>query len=175
MTKLLESISNVLPSGAARYTASAAITPPAPVRFSISIVGPCARPICSPNTRGQNVRAAARCKRNDDLDCSRRLRPSRTTTDESCFRYRHRFDPTERHWGYDGPVKASAGRATHEENQARSSGITVSSFFRTPMAGSSARSPSTSTRCASLLASYGAKRHRRRTPSISICSMITSN
>jgi hypothetical protein len=40
-------ISNVVPSGAARDTASVPIIPLAPGRFSITIVTPCARLICS--------------------------------------------------------------------------------------------------------------------------------
>ena len=40
-------ISTVLPSGAARETASVPTTDAAPGRFSITVVTPCVRPICS--------------------------------------------------------------------------------------------------------------------------------
>src|SRR5882672_6137670 len=44
-------ISTMFPSGAARAAASVPITVPAPGRFSITIVGPCARAICSASSR----------------------------------------------------------------------------------------------------------------------------
>jgi len=43
----LAMISTVLPSGAARETASVPTTDAAPGRFSITVVTPCVRPICS--------------------------------------------------------------------------------------------------------------------------------
>jgi hypothetical protein len=45
MTKEFAAIRTVFPSGAARATASVAITVPAPGRFSITIVAPDARAI----------------------------------------------------------------------------------------------------------------------------------
>src|SRR5258708_683169 len=53
MTKLLSAISKVPPSGAARAAASVAIPVPAPGRFSITIVGPRARPIWAANKRAR--------------------------------------------------------------------------------------------------------------------------
>ena len=59
-------ISTVLPSGAARDTASVPITDAAPGRFSITVVTPCARPICSRQHAGQKVGAAAGRERHDE-------------------------------------------------------------------------------------------------------------
>src|SRR5436853_7160369 len=53
MRRLLSVMSTVVPAGAARATASLAMTVPAPGRFSITIVAPWVRPIWSPTMRAR--------------------------------------------------------------------------------------------------------------------------